>query len=62
VLEAGVERGEEFGETRLIEVLGAARTEDLEQMLDSIIGEVLRFSPGMQSDDVTLVALRAHRG
>ena len=61
VLEAGVERGEEFGETRLIDVLGATRTEDLEQMLDSVIGEVLRFSPGMQSDDVTLVALRAHR-
>jgi hypothetical protein len=28
-------------------------------MLDSILGEVLRFSPDVQSDDVTLIALRA---
>lgn len=59
VLEAGVERGEEFGEARLIEALQAARTGELEHLLDSIIGEVLRFSPEVQSDDVTLVALRA---
>ena len=59
VLEAGVERGEEFGERRLIEALHAARASELEPMLDSILGEVLRFSPDVQSDDVTLVALRA---
>jgi sigma-B regulation protein RsbU (phosphoserine phosphatase) len=58
VLEAGVETGEEFGETRLIDALRAARSAELEPMLDSIIGEVLRFSPEVQSDDVTLVALR----
>jgi serine phosphatase RsbU (regulator of sigma subunit)/catechol 2,3-dioxygenase-like lactoylglutathione lyase family enzyme len=59
VLEAGVERGEEFGEARLIQALRAARMGDLEPLLDSIIGEVLRFSPEVQSDDVTLIALRA---
>jgi sigma-B regulation protein RsbU (phosphoserine phosphatase) len=59
VLEAGVERGEEFGEARLIEALHAARGGELEALLDSIIGEVLRFSPEVQSDDVTLIALRA---
>jgi sigma-B regulation protein RsbU (phosphoserine phosphatase) len=59
VLEAGVERGEEFGATRLIDALHAARASELEPMLDSIIGEVLRFSPEVQSDDVTLIALRA---
>jgi phosphoserine phosphatase RsbU/P len=59
VLEAGVERGEEFGETRLIDALRAARGSEMEPMLDSLIGEVLQFSPEVQSDDVTLVALRA---
>lgn len=62
VLEAGIERGEEFGETRLIDAVRAARVGDLEPMLDSIIAEVLRFSPEVQSDDVTLVALRAIGG
>ncbi|MGA3188420.1 MAG: SpoIIE family protein phosphatase [Bryobacteraceae bacterium] len=59
VLEAGVERGEEFGEARLIDAVQAARRDELEPMLDSIIGEVLRFSPEVQSDDVTLIALRS---
>jgi len=59
VLEAGIERGEEFGEKRLIAALLAARSGELEPLLDSIIGEVLRFSPEVQSDDVTLIALGA---
>jgi serine phosphatase RsbU (regulator of sigma subunit) len=59
VLEAGVERGEEFGEARLIDALHAARASAVESLLDATIGEVLRFSPDVQSDDVTLVALRA---
>jgi sigma-B regulation protein RsbU (phosphoserine phosphatase) len=61
VLEAGVERGEEFGEARLIETLQAARGGELEALLDAIIGEVLRFSPEVQSDDVTLIALSCRR-
>jgi sigma-B regulation protein RsbU (phosphoserine phosphatase) len=61
VLEAGVERGEEFGEARLITALNAARSGDLEPLLDAIVGEVLQFSPEVQSDDVTLIALRAIR-
>ena len=59
VLEAGVERGEEFGEARLIEALHAAHASGVEPLLDATIAEVLRFSPEVQSDDVTLVALRA---
>jgi phosphoserine phosphatase RsbU/P len=61
VLEAGVERGEEFGEARLIDALRVARAGELEPMLDAIIDEVRRFSPDLQSDDVTLIALRAIR-
>ncbi len=59
VLEAGVERGDEFGEARLIAALQKVRAGELEPLLEAIVGEVLRFSPDVQSDDVTLVALRA---
>lgn len=61
VLEAGVEEGEEFGEPRLIESAQAARnSDDVEALLDRIIQDVQHFSPSQQSDDVTIVALRAH--
>jgi sigma-B regulation protein RsbU (phosphoserine phosphatase) len=56
VLEAGVDRGEEFGEERLINALCSAPRET-EALLDHAVGAVLEFSPGAQSDDVTLVAL-----
>src|SRR5579864_354733 len=58
VTEAGIGRGAEFGETRLIEALRSApRAGKIEAALDHIVDAVLRFSPGAQSDDVTLVAL-----
>jgi len=59
VLEAGIERGEDFGETRLVAALQSAPRTGVEAMLDHISAEVLRFSPGLQSDDVTIVALTA---
>jgi serine phosphatase RsbU (regulator of sigma subunit) len=59
VLEAGVERGEDYGETRLLQSLRNAQTSDVAPLLDAVLGEVLRFSPDSQFDDVTLVALRA---
>src|SRR5580704_13108945 len=60
VLEAGIERGEEFGEDGLIAAAKAAPKGDIEAMLEYIANEVLRFSPGLQSDDVTIVALSVH--
>ncbi len=57
VLEAGVERGEEFGEQRLIDAARSSPVE-LESSLDHILTEVLHFSPGAQGDDVTIVGLR----
>lgn len=58
VLEAGVESGEEFGENRLIEALASAPPGDVpEALLNHVANAVLRFSPGAQSDDVTLLAL-----
>jgi sigma-B regulation protein RsbU (phosphoserine phosphatase) len=59
VLEAGIERGEDFGEARLIAAAQAAPHESVDAMLDHIIGEVLRYSPGLQGDDVTIVGLIA---
>ncbi len=58
VLEAGIDRGEEFGEQRLIDAARAAPRTDVEAMLDFLSAEVLRFSPGAQGDDVTIVALK----
>ncbi|HLW77620.1 MAG TPA: SpoIIE family protein phosphatase, partial [Bryobacteraceae bacterium] len=57
VLEAGIERGEEFGEDRLIEAAKSAPKDSVDALLDHLTAEVLRFSPGLQSDDVTIVAL-----
>lgn len=59
VLEAGIERGEEFGEERLIAAGHSAPRTSVDAILDHISAEVLRFSPGLQSDDVTIVALMA---
>jgi sigma-B regulation protein RsbU (phosphoserine phosphatase) len=58
VLEAGIEHGEEFGEARLLAALNAYRG-DVATLLDSLAAEVLRFGAGAQSDDVTIVALKA---
>jgi phosphoserine phosphatase RsbU/P len=59
VLEAGVEHGEEFGEARLLQAIESARSSTVDALLDGVLEQVLEFSPGSQSDDVTLVALRA---
>ncbi len=59
VLEAGVDRGEEFGEARLIAAAKSAPKQDCDALLDHVVREVSLFSPGLQSDDVTIVALLA---
>jgi sigma-B regulation protein RsbU (phosphoserine phosphatase) len=60
VLEAGIERGDEFGEERLMQAVRSAPADSgVDAILDHVTREVLRFSPGVQSDDVTLVALAA---
>ena len=59
VVEAGVDNGEEFGEGRLLETLRSAPAGGgVEALLDHVVAAVLRFSPGGQSDDVTMVALK----
>jgi serine phosphatase RsbU (regulator of sigma subunit) len=50
--------GEEFGEERLIGVLRRHRELPLQQLLDSIVEEVRRFSPYEQHDDITLIVAK----
>jgi serine phosphatase RsbU (regulator of sigma subunit) len=52
---------EEFGEHRLIEELRRNRELSPQCLLDSIVAEVRRFSPGEQHDDITLIVAK-HRG
>jgi serine phosphatase RsbU (regulator of sigma subunit)/predicted enzyme related to lactoylglutathione lyase len=51
--------GEEFGEERLIDVLRRNRGHSAQTLLDSIVGEVRRFSPHEQHDDITLIVARS---
>jgi serine phosphatase RsbU (regulator of sigma subunit) len=51
--------GEEFGEDRLIDVLQRHCESPPQRLLDTIVGEVRRFSPHEQHDDITLIVARA---
>jgi serine phosphatase RsbU (regulator of sigma subunit) len=58
ITEAFNEAGDEFGEERLTGALqrhGKLRSQDL---LNAIIGEVRRFSPHEQNDDMTLIVAK----
>jgi serine phosphatase RsbU (regulator of sigma subunit) len=50
--------GEEFGETRLIEALQGYRNRSAQDLLEGVLGEVRKFSPQEQHDDVTLIVAR----
>jgi len=50
--------GEEFGEERLIEALRRNCGSPLQNLLDSIVEEVRRFSAREQHDDITLIVAR----
>jgi catechol 2,3-dioxygenase-like lactoylglutathione lyase family enzyme len=58
VTEAFNERGEEFGEARLVEGLRRYRQLAAPAMADSLMNEVRRFSPQEQSDDITLIVAK----
>jgi phosphoserine phosphatase RsbU/P len=59
VTEAGIERGEEFGEDRLMEVVTAHQWQPAASVAGALVEAVNAFSEGSRSDDVTVVALRA---
>jgi serine phosphatase RsbU (regulator of sigma subunit)/catechol 2,3-dioxygenase-like lactoylglutathione lyase family enzyme len=50
--------GEEFGEARLIDTLRRHRALSSQALLAAIVGEVHRFSPHEQHDDITLIIAR----
>jgi len=49
---------EEFGESRLLDDLRAARMLPLEEVVSAVFRDVQQFSAGEQSDDLTLVVAR----
>jgi serine phosphatase RsbU (regulator of sigma subunit)/catechol 2,3-dioxygenase-like lactoylglutathione lyase family enzyme len=55
-------RGEEFGEERLIEVLGRNREMCSQDLLGAIVAEVRKFSPQEQNDDITLIVGKCREG
>ena len=56
--EAGIDRGEEFGEERLAEALSVHQGQPAIDLAQSVVDAVSRFSGASRSDDVTVVALR----
>jgi serine phosphatase RsbU (regulator of sigma subunit)/catechol 2,3-dioxygenase-like lactoylglutathione lyase family enzyme len=58
VTEAFNDRGEEFGEQRLIESLRRQRDRRPQALLDAILDDVKQFSPHEQHDDITLLVAR----
>ena len=50
--------GEEFGEQRLTEALRRHRELSSRDLLTAIVGEIRRFSPGEQYDDITLIVAK----
>jgi serine phosphatase RsbU (regulator of sigma subunit) len=57
VTEATNDRGEEFGEARLVQILTTLRTRPLPEILDRLVDDVRRFG-AEQHDDLTLVLVR----
>jgi serine phosphatase RsbU (regulator of sigma subunit) len=58
VTEAYNDREEEFGETRLVQVLEANRSLEISTLLTKLLEDVNQFSSGKQSDDVTAIVAR----
>ncbi len=59
VTEAGIDRGEEFGEERLIAALRANQRQPAGALVQSVVDAVSSFSGASRFDDVTVVAIRA---
>jgi serine phosphatase RsbU (regulator of sigma subunit) len=61
ITEAWSEAGEEYGDARLLDVVRAHRDLAAADLVAAIVADVRRFSPLEQSDDWTLIVLRARR-
>jgi len=58
VTEALNQRGEEFGEERLLDVMKRAREQSPSDIVTTVFEEVRRFSGDRQRDDITLIVAR----
>jgi serine phosphatase RsbU (regulator of sigma subunit) len=58
ITESFNDRGEEFGERRLIEALGRHREQSPQAVMASIVADVHQFSPQEQHDDITLIVAK----
>ena len=58
ITEAVNQRGEEFGEERLLNVMSGARDRSPSEIVTTVFDEVQRFSSDQQRDDVTLIVAR----
>ena len=58
VTEAFNDRGEDFGEQRLVESLNRHCDQRPRGLLDCILEDVKQFSPNEQHDDITLLVAR----
>ena len=56
--DAGIETDREFGEDRLVALLQATRKDSVERWVERVIESVHNYSPGSQTDDVTVIAIR----
>lgn len=60
VTECEDNRGEEFGEQRLIDAIRRGLSLPVHELAKSVSQEVLEYSSGRQSDDLTLILARKH--
>jgi serine phosphatase RsbU (regulator of sigma subunit)/predicted enzyme related to lactoylglutathione lyase len=58
VIDASSDKGEDFGEERLIEVVRKNRELAPQPMMAAIVDEVRRFSPSEQFDDITMIVAK----
>jgi sigma-B regulation protein RsbU (phosphoserine phosphatase) len=59
VTEAGIDSGEEFGEDRLLRLVGRGAGETAAWLVQSIVDDVVEFGGAERHDDATVVALVA---
>lgn len=58
ITECSDDRGEEFGQQRLVEALRKRASLPAHELVSAVIEDVLKFSGGQQSDDLTLIVAR----
>lgn len=58
ITEAGIDSGEDFGEERLLSVIGANHDKPIESLVQILMDTAVEYGAGSQSDDLTVVGMR----